>query len=616
MPKAILLNLVVLLAASALALGETRLVPSDQYPTIQAAVDACVDGDTVIVAPGTYTGPGNRDIDFLGKAITVRSTDRNDLNVVASTIIDCNNYGRGFYFYNAEDSNSILAGFTITNGYASTGGAVFCRASSPTIANCIITGNSAKYYGGGIFCGNSSATIANCIISNNIRGGIYCIEGHPTITNCTISQNYDGAGIEVRLGNLTASDCTIIANTGSQDGGGMCCDGYKHGGTFTISNCIIADNATGARGGGIGFERADNVSLTNCTITNNFSWAGGGVYCGDASPNIINCTITDNEAGEGAGIYCRRSNPSINNSTVARNWGWWYGGGIYCYISSATITNSIVWGNEGRHGPQLYLAEGGKAALGYTDVQGGWEGQGNIDADPCFVRPGYWDANGTPDYPFDDFWVPGDDYHLLAGSPCINAGDPNYPHDLNETDIDGQPRVWDGRVDMGADEFVPPIQCSMKFTPQAINLSSKGKWLKAHLILPEGFAVDDVDTDTPAMLQPLAIESHHINVFINDDGLVQVQAVFDRAAFCSYGSFDGTVTVEAFLSTRQPLRGTDTIRIINKSFECLALFASHWLQADCAAPDWCGGFDLDRDSVVNFVDFALFDRCCIEIITQ
>ena len=88
--------------------------PAD-YTTIQAAIDASNNGDIVVVCPGTYTGGGNRDIDFAGKAITVRSTDPQDQAVVAATIIDFKYQGRGFYFVTSEGANSVLDGLTITN---------------------------------------------------------------------------------------------------------------------------------------------------------------------------------------------------------------------------------------------------------------------------------------------------------------------------------------------------------------------------------------------------------------------------------------------------------------------------------------------------------------------
>jgi len=156
---------------------------------------------------------------------------------------------------------------------------------------------------------------------------------------------------------------------------------------------------------------------------------------------IINCTITGNTADE-------------------------YGAGISFHHSSPTITNCIFWGNEAPNGPQIYLAEDSNALVNYTDVQGDqndiyigpdctldW-GQGNIDADPCFVEPGYRDANGV--------WIDGD-YHLFEVSPCIDAGDPNYVPEPNETDLDGNPRVFGERIDMGAYELTvintAPVAC-------------------------------------------------------------------------------------------------------------------------------------------------------------
>ena len=154
------------------------------FNNIQAAIDDSNDGDTIIVADGTYTGDGNRDIDFGGRAITVSSE-----NGPNNCIIDCEgtyeDNHRGFYFHSGEDVNSVVEGFTITNGHGFVepgpypswylGGAIYCISSGPTIKNCVITANKATQ-GGGIFAwGNSSPTIINCTISENtLRGGIYC----------------------------------------------------------------------------------------------------------------------------------------------------------------------------------------------------------------------------------------------------------------------------------------------------------------------------------------------------------------------------------------------------------------------------------------------------------
>jgi hypothetical protein len=145
--------------------SESNAVPDDSikvpadYSTIQAAINAAVDGDTVLVSDGTYT----EKIDFNGKAITVQS-----VNGAASTTIDGGDIFRVVSFLSGELATSVLNGFTITNGYSlyGDGGGIYCYSSSPTITNCTIIGNSA-HDGGGIYCYSSSPTITNCDIRNN-----------------------------------------------------------------------------------------------------------------------------------------------------------------------------------------------------------------------------------------------------------------------------------------------------------------------------------------------------------------------------------------------------------------------------------------------------------------
>lgn len=177
---------------------------SSEYPfdAIQEAINVATDRDTIIVLPGTYTGTGNRDIDFLGKAITVRSNDPEDPNIVAATIVDCHGTEadphRGFYFHNSEGIDSIVAGLTITNGYGpneqiggdiyAVGGGIYFTSSSPAIRNCTFNGNSAVY-GGGMYNYRSSPTLTNCTFSGNEAafqgGGIYNFSQYP-ITGPTI----------------------------------------------------------------------------------------------------------------------------------------------------------------------------------------------------------------------------------------------------------------------------------------------------------------------------------------------------------------------------------------------------------------------------------------------
>jgi hypothetical protein len=167
-------------------------------------------------------------------------------------------------------------------------------------------------------------------------------------------------------------------------------------------------------------------------------------------------------------------------------------------------------------------------------------------------------------------------------------------------------------------EMTLPIQVAMKFTPQALNPAGRGTWVKAHFVLPEGFVVEDVNASSPARIEPGCIESEYLNVFVNEDGLVEIEAAFDRAEFCGLAPGDQTmeVTVVGWLASGQQFYGTDTIKITNNGPKFLAGLASYWLAGDCSKPDWCGGFDLDQDSVVNFVDLVLFDGCCIEVVSE
>lgn len=200
--------------------ASTIHVPADQ-PTIQAGIDAAVDGDTVLVADGIYTGSGNRGIDFGGKAIVVMSE-----NGPENCVIDCEGVGRGFNFASGEDSNSVVQGFTITNGVVVYhGGGIRCFESSPAIIGNTITGNMAYSYGGGIYCSNSSPTITDNTISGNIAdygGGIYFQSSSPTITSNTISGNtgFLGGGIHFQASSLTITNSILWGDSPNEIGGG------------------------------------------------------------------------------------------------------------------------------------------------------------------------------------------------------------------------------------------------------------------------------------------------------------------------------------------------------------------------------------------------------------
>jgi hypothetical protein len=368
------------------------------FDAIQEAIDVSVEGDTVIVMEGTYIGEGNRDIDFSGKAITVRSIDPNDPNVVTATIIDCQGSEgdphRGFYFHSGETSTAVLDGFTIKNGYVREGGAgIYCRDSDPLIKNCEITDNTAVWVnpsGGGCYFYHSSAKMMNCRVTSN-----------SAVSNSTKGGNGWGGGISI------VGDSNIV-----------------------IADSQIMDNHATFFSGGIG-NHSSALSVINTVISHNSSQFGAGFSFQDANTVITNSTITGNSAEES-------------------------GGGFYHIRSNIVVTNTILWGNTGGE-----IDGWGSPAvtITYSDVQGGWPGVGNIDQDPMFADVnGFDDIGGTRD---DDLrLLPGSpcidagDNHAIPVEVTTDLdGLPRFFDDPNTVDTGNGTAPM---VDMGAYEWQRP----------------------------------------------------------------------------------------------------------------------------------------------------------------
>lgn len=241
--------------------GATIRVPSE-YPTIQAGIDAATDGDTVLVADGTYSGDGNRDIVISsGKAIVLTSE-----NGAEHTIIDCDGTSednhRGFYIEYEVHENTVIRGFKIIDGFYDKGGGIYCRWANPTIEQCTITQNIAKDEGGGIWLENSSNTteISDCVISGNYAGG-------------------SGGGLHI-YGKGVFHNCEFNDNS-ADIGGGLFCDcSYSY--EVQIYSCQFVGNKAETWGGGI-----------HC----NSSTTVGG------SPAESNY-FSGNSAGSGADLFC------------------------------------------------------------------------------------------------------------------------------------------------------------------------------------------------------------------------------------------------------------------------------------------------------------------------
>jgi len=353
--------------------------PQHPFDAIQEGLDAASAGHTVLVLDGTYTGIGNRDLDFHGKAITVRAESGPQ-----SCVIDCQGRGRGFFFHSAETGAAIVEGFTITGGYVSgsSGAALLCSLrSAPTIRNCIITGNTAQgQWGGGISCiGNSNPVLTDCIISANAAasgGGISSENSSPAFIHCTIAENTvqsSGGGISCGGGRPTLVNCTLVANEADSGGGIRCSSGLP-----VLIGCLIAVNT--AR-----------------------SLSGGGMYSSGA-PMLVNCTIADNVAYD-------------------------YGGAIYCFNSHLTLSNCVVWNNAASI-PGLVLWWDSELTISYSDVE---NGQAGVYVAPnCTLHWGDGNIAGLP-----RFADPASaDYLLTGGSPCIDAAD-NAALPADGFDLDG-----------------------------------------------------------------------------------------------------------------------------------------------------------------------------------
>jgi hypothetical protein len=380
-------------------------VPADQ-PTIQAAINVASNGDTVLVAPGTYV----ENINFAGKAITVKSS-----NGAKVTIIDGAQKDSVVTFNHSETNKSVLKGFSIQNGLAKggEGGGIAVESSSPTIANNTITHNAACN-GIGIAVDFGSPIIQkNKIIFNVLQ---------------TCSGGIGGGGISIG----GAASAQILGNTISDnsipnaDGGRI---SLFAAGTPLIQGNLIRRNKCGGSGGGIVMFNQSDANVINNVITNNTAFSGGGIYwltpSGTRGPFLVNNTLVANNSvsTEGSEIFADGFDINalvINTIIVGKSGQTAFFCGNFNDVNPPGIQFNDVYNPSG-------TTYGGIC----TDPTGS---NGNISADPKFTAK----AN----------------FRLTAGSPAIDVGDNSAP-DLPAKDFAGHPRIANGTVDLGAYEFIP-----------------------------------------------------------------------------------------------------------------------------------------------------------------
>ena len=341
-------------------------------------------------------------------------------------------------------SNVVISGFTIQNGSASRGGGIYCSGSSPKIKECTFVENAAEGKGGAIFTdGSSSPEILDCIFMRNSgkSGGAVCNWGRGAeIKSCLFEANqasrYGGA-IHIWAGRGVSQvlDCIFVENTARQYGGAIFLDRST---VPQVSDCIFRDNS--ARDGGALCNYGGTAEIKSCLFEANHAVGYGGAVDNrhGCSPSFSKCIFYTNEGRSGGAIATigELDNANVTNCTFSRNNATENGGALYVgYNKCTTATNCILWGNT----PGQII---GEASASYCNVQGGWRGEGNIDADPLFADPDNIDYHLKSQA---GRWAPNRQSWIIDSvtSPCIDAGHP-YTAIGDEQEPNGN------RINMGA----------------------------------------------------------------------------------------------------------------------------------------------------------------------
>jgi hypothetical protein len=325
----------------------------------------------------------------------------------------------GIDFINASDQ-SIMEYWYISDALTS---GIHAENSDITIRNCLIEESKAPsgVEGGGAIelLNGSDALIENCILRNNEStsegGAIYCEQSSPIIRGNLIEDNFAGYSLGAYGGAIAcenSSDAQVLDNIimnnsarpigsfsiGSGAGGAIFCAGG--------SDAVIAGNLI-----------AGNWVNSEPQTTSD----GGAMFITNSDPVISNNIIAGNEArgNDGGAFYLSGSGAMFLNNTIVNNEAGDLGGAIYMYVSHPVIINSILYFNQDSAGTQIYGGSFSNATVSYSDIEGSWQGTGNLDIDPLIRNP------------------QAGDYHLMAtdcgdphDSPCIDVGSPDYTDSL------------------------------------------------------------------------------------------------------------------------------------------------------------------------------------------
>jgi len=465
------------------------------YRNIQSAIDSAfaLGESEVWVAAGSYTADTDPVVTLLegipvygGFAGTELERDQRDWTVNV-TVID----GEGVRRCISGADGAVLDGFTVTHGWAGSGGGMVNWPASPTVANCVFTANTAAEKGGGMFSYDSSPQVIGCTFQANtagFNGGGMFNAGTVSVEHCIFSGNTagTGGGIENAFGGVNITNSILEANTASFSGGGI----YNADAAEpVVTRCSFVQNVSGDFGGGI-YNLAPSCSMEACEFDGNSAFGGAGVSTVDASPMVSNCIFKNNQAEAGGGgihIYggspevtncvfwgntanmggalaiVDAAEPRVMNCTLAGNTAAEYAAALLVTNASPFITNSILWGNVAPIYQETLILPPAVATVTFSCIAGGYAGTGNMNADPRFVDP------------------TAGELQLQAHSPCIDSGtDAGAPC----CDITDTLRPQNTTYDMGAYEFAGSPVPGLSIMPQKTYVGPEAGTLTFEIVTP------------------------------------------------------------------------------------------------------------------------------------
>lgn len=384
---------------------------------------------------------------------------------------------------------------------------------------------------------------------------------------------------------------------------------------------------------------------STCSLSGSVSWAGGitganrGTItdCFSAAPQIHAVSEVGGLAGANYG--------TIRNSySVCATHGGYTVGGLVgenrglifnCYtVGTVRASAQPVGGfvGENIYGGQIYNSYSNANVKG-RKIVGGLVGENRSTITNCYstgsvsgdYRVGGLVAYGYPQMVTNSFW------DIETSGQATSVGGTGLPTDQMQMMNTFTDASWDfmGETANGIEDiwFIPQqdyphlwwegMNVPMKLTPRILNCRSQGNWVKAHLTLPEGFTVADVDSNRPAVLHSFGFQSTPLYVFVNVNELVEIEAAFEREEVCSLaGNWPEALTVAGFLADGNIFLGTSTVRMIAPGMKLIEELAWYWLNADCVQPDFCNDIDMNRDSIVNLLDYALLMNIEVEFVTD